>query len=189
MAKRQKYIINLIFSGYLDETLHFGPFCYSWWISRPSEKNNEPCFLFPICLQTKILLVLNGCDFIIEIGQLNSQFGPHPSYICKCDGIQSELYETPTEAITTVYQQIFKYKSNFSGPEIMGYDTPHIVQEYLNGLPFRVFNYSFNKLRIWIFGINKSHNQKLGFAGHRFKSAFIYTYNKQRSIFFSRNRI
>ncbi|CAG8601598.1 777_t:CDS:2, partial [Gigaspora rosea] len=134
MAKRQKYIINLIFSGYLDETLHF---------------------------------VLNGRDFIIEIGQLDSQFGPHPSYICKCDGIQSKLCEIPTEAITTVYQQIFKYKSNFSGPEIMGYDTPHIVQEYLNNLPFRVFKYSFNKLRIWILGINKSHNQKLGFAGHR----------------------
>ncbi|CAG8670646.1 10352_t:CDS:2, partial [Paraglomus occultum] len=49
-------------------------------------------------------------DFIIEVGQLDSQFGPHPSYICKCDGVQR--------------------------PEIMDYDTPEIVQEYLNELPF-----------------------------------------------------
>ncbi|RIB19236.1 hypothetical protein C2G38_2036215 [Gigaspora rosea] len=66
----------------------------------------------------------------------------------------------------------------------MGYDTPEIVQEYLNELPFRVFNYSFNKLRIWILEIGKSNNKKLRFVGPGFKSAFIYYYNKQRSIFF-----
>ncbi|CAG8825148.1 13062_t:CDS:2, partial [Dentiscutata erythropus] len=77
-----------------------------------------------------------------------------------------ELCKTPTEAITTVYQQIFKSKTNFSGPEIMGYDTSNIVQEYLNNLLFR-----------------------LGFAGHGFKSAFIYPYNKQRSIFFQENKV
>ncbi|CAG8806452.1 86_t:CDS:1, partial [Dentiscutata erythropus] len=74
---------------------------FNWWISRLSEKNNDLCFLFPIHLQTKILVVLNGYNFIIEIGQLDSQFGSHLSYICKYDGIQSELCKTPTEAITT----------------------------------------------------------------------------------------
>ncbi|CAG8779288.1 15696_t:CDS:1, partial [Gigaspora rosea] len=137
MSKRKKYTINLLFCGYLVEDLHFGPFCYNWWVSRPSEKNNNPCFLFPVRLQSKILIVLNDYDFIIEVGQLNSQFGPHPSYICKCNGIQSELCETPTTAISTVYRQIFKLKTNFLRPEIMGYDTPKIVQEYLNELPFR----------------------------------------------------
>ncbi|CAG8587791.1 16160_t:CDS:2, partial [Gigaspora rosea] len=131
------------------EDLHFGPFCHNWWISRLSEKNNDPCFLFPIRLQSKILVILNERDFIIEVGQLDSQFGPHPSYTCKCDGIQSELCKTPTETITTVYQQIFKSKTNFSGPEVMGYDTPKIVQEYLKELSFRVFNYSLNKLQIY----------------------------------------
>ncbi|CAG8513506.1 8758_t:CDS:2 [Cetraspora pellucida] len=115
MSKCKTYIINLIFRGYLVEDLHFGPFCHNWWI---------------------ILIVLNEHDFIIEVGQLDSQFEPHPSYICKCDGVQSELCETPTAAISTVYQQIFKSKTKFSGPEIMGYDTPEIVQEYLNELPF-----------------------------------------------------
>ncbi|RIB24395.1 hypothetical protein C2G38_2284131 [Gigaspora rosea] len=178
MTKRKKYMINLIFHGYLVEDLHFSPFCHNWWISRPSEKNNDPCFLFPIHLQSKILVILNDRDFIIEVGQLDSQFGPHPSYTCKCDGIQSELCKTPTETITTVYQQIFKSKTNFSGPEVMGYDTPKIVQEYLKELSFRVFNYSLNKLQIWILRINKSCNEKLGFAGHGFKSAFVYSYNK-----------
>ncbi|CAG8488485.1 5236_t:CDS:2 [Cetraspora pellucida] len=110
MSKRKTYIINLIFHGYLVEDLYFGPFCHNWWIVRPSEKNHDPCFLFPIRLQFKILIVLNEHDFIIEVGQLDSQFGPHPSYICKCDGVQR--------------------------PEIMDYDTPEIVQEYLNELPF-----------------------------------------------------
>ncbi|RIB18166.1 hypothetical protein C2G38_2037144 [Gigaspora rosea] len=66
----------------------------------------------------------------------------------------------------------------------MGYDMPEIVQEYLHELPFQVFNYFFNKLRIWILGVGKSNNEKLNFAGPGFKSAFIYSYNRQRSIFY-----
>ncbi|RIB20242.1 hypothetical protein C2G38_2304623 [Gigaspora rosea] len=83
-----------------------------------------------------------------------------------------------------VYQKIFQTKTNFSGPEVMGYDTPELVQEYLYELPFQVFNYSFNKLRIWILGVGKSNNENFNFAGPGFKSAFIHSYNRQRSIFF-----
>ncbi|RIB26213.1 hypothetical protein C2G38_2240892 [Gigaspora rosea] len=184
MTKRKKYTTTLIFRGHLAEDLHFGPFCHNWWISRPSEKINNPCLLYPIRIQSKLLVTLNGHDFIIEVGQLESEFGPHPSYICKCDGVQSEICKTPSTAITMVYQKIFQTKTNFSGPEVMGYDTPELVQEYLYELPFQVFNYSFNKLRIWILGVGKSNNENFNFAGPGFKSAFIHSYNRQRSIFF-----
>ncbi|RIB12699.1 hypothetical protein C2G38_2144933 [Gigaspora rosea] len=184
MTKRKKYTTTLIFRGHLAEDLHFGPFCHNWWISRPSEKINNPCLLYPIRIQSKLLVTLNGHDFIIEVGQLESEFGPHPSYICKCDGVQSEICKTPSTAITMVYQKIFQSKTNFSGPEVMGYDTSELVQEYLHELPFQVFNYSFNKLRIWILGVEKSNNENFNFAGPGFKSAFIHSYNRQRSIFF-----
>ncbi|CAG8710694.1 28439_t:CDS:2, partial [Dentiscutata erythropus] len=93
------------------EDLYFGPFCHNWWISRLSEKNNDFCFLFPIHLHSKILIVLNEYDFIIEVGQLNSQFGPHPSYIYKCNEVQSELCETPSTAITTNISMNFHFES------------------------------------------------------------------------------
>ncbi|CAG8718214.1 5371_t:CDS:1, partial [Dentiscutata erythropus] len=118
------------------------------------------------------------------VGQLESELEPHPSYICKCDGIQSEICRMPSIAITTVYQKILQTKTNFSGPEVMGYDMPKIVQEYLHELSFQVFNYSFNKLQIWILEVGKSNNEKLNFARPEFKSAFIYLYNSQHSIFY-----
>ncbi|CAG8453579.1 22274_t:CDS:2 [Gigaspora rosea] len=156
MTKRKKYAITLISHGHLAKDLHFGPFCHNWWILSPSKKINNPCFLYPIHIQSKLLVTLNEHYFIIEVGQLESELGPHPSYICKCDGIQ----------------------------KIIGYDLPEIVQEYVHELLFQVFNYSFNKLRIWILEVGKSNNKKLNFAGFGFKSAFIYSYNRQHSIFY-----
>ncbi|CAG8572356.1 3167_t:CDS:2, partial [Dentiscutata heterogama] len=51
------------------------------WISRPSEKINNPCFLYPIHIQSKLLVILNEHDFIIEVRQLESEVGLYPSYV------------------------------------------------------------------------------------------------------------
>ncbi|CAG8828261.1 9457_t:CDS:2, partial [Racocetra persica] len=169
MTKCKKYTITLIFRGHLAEELYYGPFCHNWWISRPSEKMNNPCHFYPIRIQSKLLVTINEHDFIIEVGQIESEFGLHPSYICKYDSVQSEICKAPSMAITMVYQKIFQTKTNFSGPEVMGYDTPEVVQEYFHELLFQVFNYSFNKLRIWILGVGKSNNEKFNFTGSRFK--------------------
>ncbi|CAG8574960.1 7056_t:CDS:1, partial [Racocetra fulgida] len=40
-------------------------------------------------------------------------------------------------AITMVFQKIFQTKANFLEPEVMGYDTPELVQEYLYELHFK----------------------------------------------------
>ncbi|CAG8509864.1 2757_t:CDS:2, partial [Racocetra persica] len=68
------------------------------------------------------------------VGQIESEFRPHPSYICKCDGVQSKICKAPSMAITTVYQKIFQTKTNFSGPEVMGYDIPELENQIMKSL-------------------------------------------------------
>ncbi|CAG8658549.1 701_t:CDS:1, partial [Diversispora eburnea] len=55
--------------------------------------------LYPIRLYMKTLVNLNERDFIIEVFETTSEYGSMPGYICKCDGIQSELCQILTVAI------------------------------------------------------------------------------------------
>ncbi|CAG8756109.1 3605_t:CDS:1, partial [Rhizophagus irregularis] len=74
------------------------PFCYNWWISRLSEKRKNPIFLHPIRLCMKTLVNLKDWNFFIEVVETFSNYGQIPGYICKCDGIQSELCKSLTAA-------------------------------------------------------------------------------------------
>ncbi|CAG8522212.1 6441_t:CDS:2, partial [Racocetra persica] len=113
--------------------------------------------------------------------QSNSAFGPYPKYICKCGKIQSDICETATVAISSVYHQLFKTKTKFSGPEVLGFDKTIITDELLSDLPFRPYNFQLGILRIWIVRIG-SNEITTNLAGPRFKSAFIYQYNKKYEI-------
>ncbi|CAG8807155.1 11513_t:CDS:2, partial [Racocetra fulgida] len=91
--------------------------------------------------------------------------------------IQSDICETATVAISSVYHQIFKTKTKFSGPEVLGFDKTIITDELLSDLPFRPYNFQLGILRIWIVRIG-SNEITTNLAGPGFKSAFIYQYNK-----------
>ena len=183
MSKHKEYKVTLICSGLIVDTLHFGPSCHNWWISRPSEKCENPVLLHPIRLHMKTLVVLKGQDFIIEVLETFSNGGQIPGYICKCDGIQSELCESLTTAVNSVYKKIFQTKAKYSGPAVMGFDIPVLSEALLKNLPFRVFFFSLGKLHIWVLGIGKSNKSEWNFAGTGYKTSFIYTYQKQRCVF------
>ncbi|CAG8730189.1 21031_t:CDS:2, partial [Rhizophagus irregularis] len=120
MPKHKEYAVTLISPGLIVDTLHYGPSCYSWWISRPSEKRENLIFLHPIRLNMKTLVTLKGQDFIIEVVKIFSNYGQIPGYICKCDGIQGELCESLTAAVNSVYKKIFHTNAKYSGPAVMG---------------------------------------------------------------------
>ncbi|CAG8790962.1 17771_t:CDS:1, partial [Dentiscutata erythropus] len=127
--------------------------------------------------------ILKACEFITEVVQSNFAFGSCPGYICKCSEIQSDICETTTVAISSVYHQLFKTKTKFSGPEVLGFDKTIITDELLSDLPFRPYNFQLGILRIWIVRIG-SNEITTNLAGPRFKSAFIYQYNKSQALFF-----
>ncbi|RHZ55139.1 hypothetical protein Glove_420g6 [Diversispora epigaea] len=183
MSKHKKYSITLISPGVILEDLHFGASCHNWWNFRPSSKTENLTLLFPIRLYMKTLINLNKRDFIIEVFTTTSEYGLLPGYICKCDGIRSELCQTLTVAICSVYRRIFGTETKFSGPAVMGFDTPTISNVLLQDLQFRPYFISLNKLRIWIMGIGRSNRPEWNFAGVGYKATFIYTFKKQRCVF------
>ncbi|EXX69092.1 hypothetical protein RirG_099080 [Rhizophagus irregularis DAOM 197198w] len=150
MPKHKEYVVTLISPGLIVDALHYGPSCYSWWISRPSEKCENLIFLHPIRLNMKTLVTLKGQDFIIEVVKIFSNYGQIPGYICKCDGIQGELCESLTAAVNSVYKKIFHTNAKYSGPAVMGFDIPVISEVLLKDLPFRAFIFSLGKLNIWM---------------------------------------
>ncbi|RHZ86976.1 hypothetical protein Glove_41g95 [Diversispora epigaea] len=183
MSKHKKYSITLVSPGVITENLHFGTSCHNWWIFRPSAKTENLTLLYPIRLHMKTLVNLNERDFIIEVFETTSEYGSMPGYICKCDGIQSELYQTLTVAICSVYKRIFGTETKFSGPAVMGFDTPTISNVLLQDLQFRPYFFSLDKLRIWIMSVGKSNKSEWNLAGIGYKATFIYTFRKQRCIF------
>ncbi|CAG8652085.1 17732_t:CDS:2, partial [Gigaspora rosea] len=94
-----------------DGSLHFGPFCYNWWLPQPIDKANKIIPFYPNCLSFKTLVILNEHEFITEVVQFNSIFGLCPRYICKCSEVQSKICESATIAIFT-----FEFWSRFTTP-------------------------------------------------------------------------
>ncbi|CAG8546303.1 11212_t:CDS:2, partial [Scutellospora calospora] len=155
MSKRKEYVVTLIFAGHIIQNLHYGPYCHNWWLSRQTDKADNIILLYPIRLNMKTLITLHNFDFIIEIVESVSEYGPAPGYLCKCKDIQS--------------------------PVIMGFDNPIISDILIQDLPFQVYAFILGKLRVWILGIGKSSKPKWNYAGTEFddNECKLTIYNKQ----------
>ncbi|CAG8625611.1 5163_t:CDS:2, partial [Dentiscutata erythropus] len=109
-------------------------------------------------------------------------------FLQKCnaewENIQSEIFLSPTNAISSVYQKIMKTAIKFSGPAIMGFDNPIIFNILIQDLPFQMYVFILEKLQVWILGIGKLSKSEWNYAGTSYKAAFIYMYQKQQCIFF-----
>ncbi|RIB19231.1 hypothetical protein C2G38_2182421 [Gigaspora rosea] len=179
MSKQKEYIVTLIFAGHIIQNLHYGPYCHNWWLSQQTDKTNNIILLYPIRLNMKTLITLHNFDFIIEIVESVSEYGLAPGYLYKCKDIQSEIFLSPTNAISSVCQKIVKTTTKFSGPAIMGFDNPMISDILIQDLPFQVYAFILGKLRVWILGIGKSNKPEWNYARTGYKAAFIYMYQKQ----------
>jgi hypothetical protein len=145
MSKRKKYNVSLISAGIINSELHFGPFLHSWWTIN----NQETEFLVPIRLHMKILTTLNEQDFIITVVKGNKEHSKQPGYFCTCDAFStSEPSNSSSNAITTVYQQIFHTKTKFSGPMVMGFEKPDIYEKLLEDILFRPYFINLELIRI-----------------------------------------
>ncbi|CAG8823785.1 23731_t:CDS:1, partial [Dentiscutata erythropus] len=94
-----------------------------------------------------------------------SEYGLAPGYLCKYKDIQIKIFLSPTNTISSVYQNIMKTATKFSGPAIMGFDNPIISDILIQDLPFQVYAFILEKLRVWILGIEKSSKPEWNYAG------------------------
>ncbi|PKY33820.1 hypothetical protein RhiirB3_453052, partial [Rhizophagus irregularis] len=180
MTKDKNYDVSLVSVGTIDSELHFRPFSYEWWIVC----NQEIKFLVPIRLHMKVVTHLSEHDFILTVVKGNREHFEQPEYICTCESFYTtEPSISSSNAISTVYQQMFHTKTRFSGPMIMGFDKPDICKKLLEGVLFRPYFVNFELVRVFVFGIARSENDQWGYAGVGFKSSFLFYLAKEHCLF------
>ncbi|CAG8628909.1 247_t:CDS:2, partial [Diversispora eburnea] len=164
MTKRNKTNATLLSCGSLIPDLHYGPFSRDWWYTTTIE--NE-VLLVPIRLGMIITTTINGQKFILRVVQGHPKHLQQPGYCCQAGVLSSNVEESCSAALTSLYQHIFQTKTKFSGPQELGLDDNKIVDQLLNGILFRPFYVSVDKFQIlYIHWANEnSHHHLSTFEG------------------------
>ncbi|GBB96388.1 hypothetical protein RclHR1_02740019 [Rhizophagus clarus] len=165
MPKQKEYSVSLISAGKLIESLHYGPYAREWWLARPTNNNMVNIPFYPICFGMKTLTTINKRDFIITVVQGNTENTTDPNYnefqpgyICQSKGLCSNVCNSSSLAITSIYQKAFSNKTKHAGPLIMGFDIPHISETLLSDVHFHPFAFKIENLSIMVFSIGVSKN-------------------------------
>jgi len=188
MVKRKEYQVSLVSPGVLDENIHYGPFSRDWWETRSSRctnTNNKTAtpVLYPIRINMRTLVLLRNTQFIITIVKGHPGSLQQPGYICQAGDLTSAIFNNPSSAVTTLYQRLFDNNTKFSGPLIMGHDKIEISEQLLEGVNFRPFCCCIGKFWLFVYGIGISSEEHLYYAGSGFKSSFMYSVGKKRTLF------
>src|SRR3954447_25402963 len=118
MPKRRELAVTLVSSGIIIPHLHYGPVARNWWFI-PSieiiENNIGAQLMYPIRVGMKTQVELNGKKFILRVLEGNTIDTSNPGYSCQCELFSSDVEESSTKAISSLYQKIFQNSTKISG--------------------------------------------------------------------------
>ena len=98
-----KYKRQLLATGDIVETLHYGIFAANWWVFIKKTPEEQFCILIHVNMRIK--LELNKAEFIVRvIKQGNNNY--QPGYVCESDEA-AMVYSTPSAAINETYKKLF----------------------------------------------------------------------------------
>ncbi|CAG8656201.1 7185_t:CDS:1, partial [Funneliformis caledonium] len=104
----------------------------------------------------KTQVELNGKVFITRIIENNLK----PDYCYQCDSLSSNVEESSTYAISSLYQSIFSIKTKFSETSAISLDNLQIIAELLADVKFRPFSVKVDKYQIFIYKLESSKQRK-----------------------------
>ena len=186
MPKQQNIKVTLVSTGKLLENIHYGPFSRYWWTSKSgnatSETENK---LIPIRVRQKTRIFLNKREFIIRIVVGNRESPKRPGYCCESGEFSSNVETSATEAISSLYMQIFHNKTRKSGAIAIGYDNQDIIEELQEDVPFFPFYICLDKFKIFVFQLGIS-PESFPNVKSEYMSSFIHVYNKNQALFVSK---
>ncbi len=116
----------------------------------------------------------------------NKESANYPGYCCKSETFSSNLENSASEAVSSLYAQIFQNKTRKSGSIVIGYDNQDIIEQLQEGVTFFPFIFYLEKIKIFVFGVGTSSKSEFHNAGSGYMSSFIYTYKKNRVLFVSK---
>lgn len=183
MSKRKNIEVTLVSAGKLIESIHYGPFSRYWWTSQ-SENTAEP--LIPIRVGQKTRTFLNGQEFIVRVVAGNKESAKHPGYCCESGTFSSNVENSVSEAVSSLYAQIFQNKTRKSGTMVVGYDNQYIIDQLQEDISFSPFFFYLDKIKIFVFGLGVSSKPEFHNAGPGYMSSFIHVYKKNRALFVSK---
>src|SRR5256885_8550723 len=93
----KKQPVQLLATGKLVSTLHYGIYAVNWWIFIDKKiHNEEKQICIPIRLNMRVQLELNKTKFIVRI--VSAEDDIKPGYICESD-IAAKVYLSASEAV------------------------------------------------------------------------------------------
>jgi hypothetical protein len=181
MSKCKNTEVTLVAAGKLIESIHYGPFSRYWWVPRAT--NTE---FIPIRVGQKTRTFLNGREFIVRVVVGNKESIKHPGYCCESETFSSNVENSPSEAVSSLYAKIFQNKTRKSGSIVIGYDNQEIIEQLQEGVTFFPFTFYLENIKIFVFGVGTSSKPEFHNAGPGYMSSFIHTYKKNRVLFVSK---
>ncbi|CAB4430071.1 unnamed protein product [Rhizophagus irregularis] len=154
MPKHRSIAVSLVDLGSIVEEFHYGPY------SR-------------FCR-----------DFFVTIVVGNKNHAFLPGYLCQSDAYISQIESDPSNAISSVYLQIFENGMRFSGPLVLGWQDEDIIHKLLGDVLFVPISIIIESLKIFIYGIGISSQVDWLNAGSGYKSSLIYKFNGNKQAIY-----
>ncbi|PKY13180.1 hypothetical protein RhiirB3_424944 [Rhizophagus irregularis] len=163
MFQQHEYPTILLAKGNLSSELHYGIFARNWWFQKmPKDKKtikntSSQQLIVPFRLHMRVSCELNGEIFIISIVQ-------------------------NTTTITTLYQEIFGKRTEYSGPAIMGFYNDQIIERLLQDVTFFPIYIKIQSFLVVVSNIGYSKNNGCRGAGNGFTSSILTKFQKKHSF-------
>ncbi|CAG8606057.1 40541_t:CDS:2 [Gigaspora margarita] len=82
-------------------------------------------------------------------------------YPIRLEALQSNIYRSSSEAITSIYQQAFSTKTRLDGLLVMGYDDLEICEMLLSNIYFHPYTFTIGSLNLTIFRIDPTNDRAM----------------------------
>ncbi|CAG8755328.1 13926_t:CDS:1, partial [Dentiscutata erythropus] len=149
--KRPQLNIKLISLGAIIPRLHYGIDICNWWTTWGEKDLEKGVYLYPIRVGWQTVLEINNKNFYTQVLEGNEKHEHYSGYRCQVGLKFSDIEEAPSPAITSLYRRVCQNNNtNFSGPQVLGWDDPYMLEQSLTDIEFRPFLIKIDKYNIYI---------------------------------------
>ncbi|UZO04434.1 uncharacterized protein OCT59_024820 [Rhizophagus irregularis] len=157
---------------------------YGEWLDKPEELQDlTKRILESIADYMMVAQLRKNAELEIVYLETDTQHPNSPGFLCFSEENRSGVYSSPTEAINTCYEKVFRSNVKFPGPQVMGFDNSNIIQQLLDDIIFHPYMISLRKLNVIVLEMGKSKKLEWNYAGEGYKSVFQSHYNGIKSAF------
>ncbi len=187
MSKHHQINVTFIETGSLIDNLHYGIYSrYQWEFSSFSTTQEEQeCDCFSIRIGQKTHAFLNNRDFYIIIKICEEKNIPLLQYLYEYEEITS-ITSSASAAVSNVYALIFKTKTRYLGPIVIGWNDKNIIQELSKNVEFFPILVKIRIYSVFIYQISSLSQTHWQYGGSNYKASLIHLFSRKPAIYLSK---